>query len=233
MIKLMQGNCLERMKEIPDGSVDMVLTDPPYGTTACKWDSIIPLEPMWEQLKRVIKPNGAIVMTASQPFTSILGASNIEMLRYSWVWRKTAATGHLNAKRMPMKNHEDVLVFYAKQPTYNPQGLSDFGRAVKRGGNGGCYGDSGKKNFQEKTGYPRTVQEFGSAGKTVHPTQKPVALMEYLIKTYTNEGETVLDFTVGSGTTGVAAKNLGRNFIGIELDETYFNIAKERIWVKS
>src|SRR5690554_4202940 len=148
---LMLGDCLERMKEIPDGSVDMVLTDPPYGTTACKWDSIIPLEPMWEQLKRVIKPNGAIVMTASQPFTSALGASNLGMLRYSWVWEKSAATGHLNAKRMPMKNHEDVMVFYSKQPTYNPQGLQDFGRVTRRGNNGECYGQSGKENFQEKT----------------------------------------------------------------------------------
>ena len=229
MINLMQGDCLDRMKEIPDGSVDMVLTDPPYGTTACKWDSIIPLEPMWEQLKRIIKPRGAIVMTASQPFTSILGASNIEWLRYSWVWRKSAATGHLNAKKMPMKNHEDVMVFYAKQPTYNPQGLVDFGKVVRRGNNGGCYGVSGKQNLQEKTGYPRTVQEFKSEGKTVHPTQKPVALMEYLIKTYTNEGETVLDFTMGSGSTGVACVNTNRNFIGIELDPDYFEIAKKRI----
>ena len=228
-IRLMLGDCLERMKEIDDGSVDAVIADPPYGTTACKWDSVIPLEPMWKQLKRVIKPNGAIVLFGSQPFTSILGASNIEMLRYSWVWRKTAATGHLNAKRMPMKNHEDVLVFYAKQPTYNPQGLADFGRVVRRGGNGGCYGDSGKKNTQEKTGYPRTVQEFGSAGKTVHPTQKPVALMEYLIRTYTNEGETVLDNCMGSGTTGVACVKTKRDFIGIELDEGYFKIAEQRI----
>lgn len=226
---LMHGDCLDRMKEIPDGSVDMVLADIPYQMTQNSWDSIIPLDLMWAELKRVTKPNGAIVMTASQPFTSILGASNIEMLRYSWVWRKTAATGHLNAKRMPMKNHEDVLVFYAKQPTYNPQGLSDFGRVVRRGGNGGCYGDSGKKNTQEKTGYPRTVQEFGSAGKTVHPTQKPVALMEYLIRTYTNEGETVLDFTHGSGSTGVAAVNTGRKYIGIEMDDHYFNISKDRI----
>ncbi|QDP55695.1 MAG: putative modification methylase [Prokaryotic dsDNA virus sp.] len=229
MINLMQGDCLERMNEIPDGSVDMVLTDPPYGTTRCKWDSIIPLEQMWEQLKRVTKKNGAIVMTATQPFTSILGASNIDMLRYSWVWRKSAATGHLNAKRMPMKNHEDVLVFYSKQPIYNPQGLVDFNKIVRRGSNGDCYGSSGKENLQEKTGYPRTVQYFGSEGKTVHPTQKPVALMEYLIKTYTNEGETVLDFTMGSGTTGVAAVNTGRSFIGIELDVDYFNIAKSRI----
>jgi site-specific DNA-methyltransferase (adenine-specific) len=219
---LVHGDCLEVMKYIPDGSIDLVLCDPPYGT-------VIPFEPLWAQYRRITKPNAAIVLTASQPFTSILGASNIEMLRYSWVWRKTAATGHLNAKRMPMKNHEDVLVFYAKQPTYNPQGLSDFGRVVRRGGNGGCYGDSGKKNTQEKTGYPRTVQEFGSAGKTVHPTQKPVALMEYLIRTYTNEGETVLDNCAGSFTTGVACLNTGRRFIGIERDDGYFRIGSDRM----
>ena len=190
---------------------------------------MIDLPLMWEQLKRVIKPNGAIVMTASQPFTSVLGASNVENLRYSWVWEKTAATGHLNAKRMPMKNHEDILVFYSKQPTYNPQGLKDFGKIVRRGGNGGCFGKSGKENFQEKTGYPRTVQQFSSEGKTVHPTQKPVALMEYLIKTYTNEKETVLDFTAGSFTTGVACANLDRKFIGIELDKGYFDIGVDRL----
>ena len=229
MIQLMQGDCLQMMRNIPDGSVDMILADPPYGTTACKWDSIIPLEPMWEQLKRVIKSNGAIVMTASQPFTSILGASNIKDLRYSWVWEKTAATGHLNAKRMPMKNAEDVLVFYAKQPTYNPQNLKPFNKVVRRSNNGGCYGKSGNENLQEFTNYPRTIQKFASEGKTVHSTQKPVALMEYLIKTYTNEGETVLDFTMGSGTTGVAASNLRRDFIGIELDADYFKIAQERI----
>jgi len=228
-IELMQGDCLELMSSIPDGSVDMVLTDPPYGTTACKWDTVIPLEPMWKQLKRVIKPNGAIVMTASQPFTSILGASNVKGLRYSWVWQKTAATGHLNAKRMPMKNHEDILVFYGKQPTYNPQGIVPCNKEVRRGGNGGCYGDSGKRNIQVQEGYPRTIQAIGSEGTTVHPTQKPVALMEYLIKTYTNEGETVLDFTMGSGTTGVACANLNRSFIGIELDPGYFKVAEKRL----
>ena len=207
----------------------MILTDPPYGTTACKWDSVIPLESMWTQLKRVIKPDGATIMTAAQPFTSMLGASNIEELKYSWIWEKSAATGHLNAKRMPMKNAEDVLVFYRKQPTYNPQGLANCNKIVKRGGNGGCYGDSGKENRQTKTNYPRTIQRFRSEGKTVHPTQKPVALMEYLIKTYTNEGDTVLDFTMGSGTTGVAAKNTGRKFIGIELDPAYYGIAINRI----
>ncbi len=229
MIKLMQGDCLEKMKEIASGSVDMVLADPPYGTTQCKWDSIIPIEPMWAELKRIINPNGVIVMTAGQPFTSILGASNIKDLRYSWVWEKTAATGHLNAKRMPMKNHEDVLVFYKKQPTYNPQGTKPFNKMVRKGGNGSCYGESKNKFFQAVTNYPRTIQLFKKDRGKIHPTQKPIALMEYLIKTYTNEGETVLDFAMGSGTTGVAAKNLNRNFIGIELDEAYFQIAKDRI----
>lgn len=226
---MMHGDCLERMKEIPDGSVDLVLTDPPYQITQNKWDSIIPLAPMWAELKRVVKHNGAIVMTAAQPFTSILGASNIDMLRYSWVWQKNIATGHLNAKKIPMKNHEDILVFYSKQPTYNPQGVREFNKVVRRGSNGKCYGKSGSENYQELTGYPRTVQQFKSESKTVHPTQKPVALMEYLIKTYTSEGETVLDFTCGSGTTGVACRNLNRKFVGVEMDDGYFDIAKERI----
>jgi site-specific DNA-methyltransferase (adenine-specific) len=229
MMRLINADCLEAMRDIPDGSVDMVLTDPPYGTTACKWDSVIPFKPMWEQLKRITKPNGAIVLTASQPFTSALGASNLPFLRYSWSWRKSCATGHLNAKRMPMSDFEDVLVFYKKQPTYNPQGLVPHGKVTKRGGNGGCYGDSGKANFQEFTNYPRRSLEIPSEGKTIHPTQKPVALMEYMIRTYTNAGDTVLDFTMGSGTTGVAAKNLGRSFIGIELDPDYFALASKRI----
>ena len=240
-IQLMLGNCLERMKEIPDGSVDMVLADPPYGTTACKWDSVIPFEPMWEQLKRVTKKNGAIVMTASQPFTSILGASQVAMLKYCWYWQKSRATGHLNAKKMPMKDIEDVLVFYSAQPTYNPQGLVPLGKVQKNSASDMTRGVTSEATsvvsggitkdtyIQEYGNYPRQIIEFSSEGKTVHPTQKPVALMEYLIKTYTNEGETVLDFTMGSGTTGVAAKNLGRNFIGIEMDETYFDIAKGRI----
>ncbi len=237
-MKLVQGDCLEEMKSIPDGSIDMILTDPPYGTTACKWDSIIDLPLMWEQLKRVIKPNGAIVMTASQPFTSVLVGSNLKMFKCDWVWEKSRSTGVLNAKRQPLRNKEDVLVFYSKQPTYNPQGLIDVNKMVGTGGtsanqSGNATGKITQtedgKYLQKKGNYPKQIQKFNSASKTVHPTQKPVALMEYLIKTYTNEGETVLDFTMGSGTTGVACKNLGREFIGIELDETYFNIAKQRI----
>ena len=237
-INLFQGDCLDVMKGIPDGSVDLVLTDPPYGTTACKWDTIIDLELMWEQLKRIIKPNGAIVMTASQPFTSVLVTSNISMFKYDWVWEKSRATGVLNAKKQPLRNKEDVLVFYKKQCLYNPQGLFEVNKMVGTGATranieGNATGkikqtDSGKY-LQKKGGYPKQIQKFKSAGGTKHPTQKPVELMEYLIKTYTNEGEVVLDFTMGSGTTGVACKNLSRKFIGIELDETYFNIAKERI----
>jgi len=218
------------MLEISDSSIDMVLTDPPYGTTACKWDSIIPLGPMWEHLKRVIKPNGAIVMTASQPFTSKLGASNIEWLKYSWIWNKPH-TGQLNSKRMPLKDIEDVLVFYAKQPTYNPQFTYAEPYTINRKGYKGsdCYGaQADHSTVSDGRRYPKQILKY-SEGNNVHPTQKPVALMEYLIKTYTHEGETVLDFAMGSGTTGVACKRLNRGFIGIELDGKYFDIAEGRI----
>ena len=193
---------------------------------------------MWEQLKRIIKPNGAIVMTASQPFTSVLVTSNLKMFKCDWVWKKSRPTGVLNAKRQPLRDKEDILVFYSKQPTYNPQGLIDINKMVGTGAtSANQLGNATGKIAQTKNGkylqkqgnYPKQIQEFKSEGKTVHPTQKPVALMEYLIKTYTNEGETVLDFTMGSGTTGYAAKNLSRKFIGIELDEEYFKIAQERI----
>ena len=237
MINLMQGDCLERMREIPDGSVNLVLADPPYGTTACKWDSIIPLEPMWEQLKRVIKPNGAIVMTASQPFTSILVCSNLKMFKESLVWEKTTATGHLNAKKKFMRAHEDICVFYSSLPTYNPQKTKGHNRKVSSAESKvnskatECYGKHGLTSYDSTERYPRSVIKTSTDKQKskLHPTQKPVALMEYLIKTYTNEGEAVLDFTMGSGTTGVACVNLNRSFIGIELDEEYFKIAKERI----
>ena len=231
MINLMQGDCLERMKEIPSGSVDMILTDPPYGTTACKWDSIIPLEPMWEQLKRVIKPNGAIVLHGSQPFTSALISSNLKDYKYDWIWKKNSPSGSLNANRQPLRLHENISVFYKKQCLYIPQKTK--GKMQKKGGcvGGGAYGSTKSKTYTNDLYYPLSIQEFKKVnGKDKeHTTQKPVSLMEYLIRTYTNEGETVLDFTMGSGTTGVAAKNLNRDFIGIEMDETYFNIAKERI----
>lgn len=231
----MQGDCLERMKELESGSIDMVLADPPYGTTACKWDSVIPFEPMWKQLKRITKKNGAIVMTASQPFTSALVMSNPAMFKYCWVWDKRVASNSQLAKNQPLKIHEDVCVFANGKLAYNPQGLVDCeiirSNANRSKGVGHVGSERKRETFvQKKTGYPKSIQNFKPNNiNKLHPTQKPVALMEYLIKTYTNEGETVLDFTMGSGTTGVAAKNLNRKFIGIELDETYFKIAQERI----
>ena len=251
-MNLMLGDCLERMKEIPDGSVDMILADPPYGTTACKWDSIIPLEPMWAELKRIAKDNAAIVLTASQPFTSALIMSNIKNFRYEWIWEKNFSGGFILAKKQPMKYHENVLVFYRGQPTYNPI-FEEYADTTKnRFKNSGKVNSSklqaanytneiqGIKRVQdevqlERGAYPKSVQKIKGVpncnGGRLHPTQKPVALMEYLIKTYTNEGETVLDFVMGSGTTGLAAKNLNRNFIGIEKDAGYFEIAKQRLCV--
>lgn len=233
-VKLLQGDCLELMKTIPDGSVDLILTDPPYGTTACKWDTVIDLELMWEQLKRIIKPNGAIVLFGSEPFSSALRMSNIKQYKYDWIWEKSRPSGSMLAKKQPLRNSEIISVFYKKQPLYNPQmkvvkRVKEKERVVDKGeivGN-----NKSKRKFDNKgLAYPRTIIEFGNPNNSsVHPTQKPVELMEYLIKTYTNESETVLDFTMGSGTTGVACINTDRKFIGIELDETYFNIAKERI----
>ena len=236
-IELIQGDCLEKMKDIPDGSIDAIITDPPYGTTACKWDTIIPFEPLWEQLKRLIKPNGAIVLFGSQPFTSALVMSNIKMFKYCWVWNKRKAGNIFLAKVQPMKVHEDVCVFSAtgKMPIFNPiKTARDKVKKSKNYGTGEAMG--GSKEREEKTytythKNPITIIDVSNANQKgkVHPTQKPVALMEYLIKTYTNEGETVLDFTMGSGSTGVACKNLNRNFIGIELDPEYFKIAEKRI----
>ncbi len=242
----MQGDCLEKVKEIESGSVDMILTDPPYGTTACKWDSIIPLEPMWEQLNRIIKPNRAICLFGSEPFSSLLRCSNLKQFKYDWVWEKSRPSGFAQAKNMPLKTVEDICVFsegvatHATQSKnrmpYNPQDLVYAPKKVKntsRNNKGyeSAFGNrpSHKHEYQQEyTNYPKQVLCFRNE-KGLHPTQKPVALMEYLIKTYTNEGETVLDFTMGSGTTGVAAKNLNRNFIGIEKNKEYFRIAKQRI----
>lgn len=231
-IDLIKGECLEVMRSIPDASVDAIITDPPYGTTACKWDSVIPFDLMWEQLNRIIKPNGAIVLFSSEPFSSALRMSNIKNYKYDWIWQKPKGTGHLNAKRMPMNDFENITVFYKKQCLYNPQftyGLPYRSKSGKSSFDG--YGkDNRKGNDSDGRRYPKRVLSFKVVERnTLHPTQKPVELMEYLIKTYTNENETVLDFTCGSGSTGVAAKNLNRNFIGIELDEKYFNIAENRI----
>jgi DNA modification methylase len=230
----MLGDCLDRMKEIPDGSVDLVLCDPPYGTTRCKWDAVIPLEPMWEQLHRIAKASAAIVMTCSQPFTSALIMSNAKHFKYSMVWEKTSATGFLNAKRQPLRAHEDVVVFYRQQPTYNPQFTDGHKRKTstrKSGRSTQCYGAQGESSYDSTRRYPRSVQKFAkdTQKQSLHPTQKPLGLMAYLIRTYTNPGDIVLDFTMGSGTTGVACKQEGRSFIGIEMDETYFEIAKKRI----
>ena len=234
---LMKGDCLERMKEIESGSVDLILTDPPYGTTACKWDSVIDLEAMWTQLKRIVKPNGAIVMTASQPFTSLLITSNIKMFHHQWVWDKKFAANFPQAKRQPLRVHEDILVF-GITPKYYPQML-ERDVPIRKGANkgarvfGGISG-LGREDYEGKVydkKYPDTILKFSSRDEKrgLHPTQKPVALMEYLIKTYTNENETVLDFTFGSGTTGVACVNTNRKFIGIEMDDNYFDIGSKRI----
>jgi site-specific DNA-methyltransferase (adenine-specific) len=230
MIELRMGDCLELMKDIPDGSIDLILCDLPYGTTACKWDSIIPFEPLWAQYKRIAKKNAAIVLTASQPFTTALIASNMKGFRHCWVWEKSKPVGHLRAKLQPMRAHEDVLVFGAGSPAYSPQGLIAIEpRMVTRTNTGGVYRkQAGMSSIQTHTGYPRSVIRFGTE-EGIHPTQKPVALMEYLIRTYTNEGQTVLDNCMGSGTTGVACVNTGRKFIGMEMDPNYFQIATDRI----
>jgi len=227
-VSLMLGDCLERMKEIPDGSVDMVLCDLPYGTTQNKWDSVIPLAPLWAEYWRVC--TGPVVLTAAQPFASALVMSDLARFKYEWVWVKSKITGVLNAKKMPVRKHELVLVFSAAPTTYNAQGLAQKNSITKQGGNSDNYGARNSAGYlQEWTNWPRDVLEIASEGSTVHPTQKPVALMEYLIRTYTNMGDTVLDNTMGSGTTGVACGNTGRHFIGIERDPDYFAIAERRI----
>jgi len=239
MYKLYHGDCLEVMAGLPSGSVDMVLTDPPYGTTACKWDSVVPFEPMWEHLRRIIKPNGAIVMTASQPFTTTLIAGNIAAFRHSWVWNKRFAANFAVAKYQPLKIHEDVVVFGYETVRYAPQ-KTERAVPIKLGKNVAKSGGSNLahakneydgKVYTDKNPESIIYHDTRAEGpvKKLHPTQKPVALMEYMIKTYTEVGEVVLDFTMGSGTTGVACANLGRRFIGIEKEEKYFEIAKARI----
>lgn len=244
------GDCMNLMNYIPDRSVDMILCDLPYGTTACKWDSVIPFEPLWAQYKRVIKHNGAIVLFGSQPFTTVMISSNIKDFRYEWIWEKNLSGGFILAKKQPMKYHENVCVFYSAQPTYNPI-FENYSESTNK-----RFSRNGKVNSQkmvsagyineiqnvkkvngeiniQRGAYPKSIKRFScvqNANKTrVHPTQKPVALMEYLIRTYTNEGETVLDNTMGSGTTGVACLNTNRKFIGIERDDKYFYIARQRI----
>lgn len=245
-IQLYQGDCLEVMKNIPDHSVDLVLTDPPYGTTSCSWDSIIPLEPMWKELKRITKSSSAIVLFGQEPFSSLLRVSNLAMFKYDWYWRKSRPSGFTNAKLKPLKDIEVISVFSTgvtangskNNMPYFPQGLEKVDKEWNRPEHY-MDGDRGvnptRKSHKlsrviENTGYPRQVLDFSNSNKgLVHPTQKPVALMEYLIKTYSNEGDIVVDFALGSGTTGVACVNTNRNFIGIEKDEGYFKIAQDRI----
>lgn len=233
MVNLMLGDCLERMKEIPDGSVDMILADPPYNTTACSWDLQIPFEAMWLELKRIIKPNGAIVLFGSEPFSSALRMSNAKQYRYDWVWNKVKGGNFAVLKYQPYKTHENVMVFSINTHNYYPIKTPQIKRTGKIYSNSDSapikYKDGLERIYNDK--HPKSIIEFSNANQKgkQHPTQKPVALMEYLIKTYTQEGETVLDFVMGSGTSGIAAKNTGRKFIGIEKDETYFRIAQDRI----
>jgi DNA modification methylase len=248
MIDLYKGDCLEVMKQIESGSIDAIITDPPYGTTACKWDSVIEFDLMWEQLNRIIKPNGAIVLFGSEPFSSALRMSNIKNYKYDWIWDKVNGSNFLNAKKQPLRSSENISVFYKKQCTYNPQLIDRDKKNIrdpkKEYGNGigTVYGNT-KPNFMFNEGreipltkgYPKNIININNKeneihpSKVLHPTQKPVLLMEYLIKTYTNENETVLDFTMGSGSTMVACKNTNRNGIGIEQDENYFKIAQDRV----
>ena len=226
-ITLWHGDCLELMKDIPDGSVDLVLTDPPYGTTACKWDSVIPFEPMWEQLNRIIKPNGAICLFGSEPFSSALRMSNIKNFKYDWIWQKSNVMGFLNAKKRPLKETENISVFNSK--VYYPQGLeiNEKGKN-RRGKQTETLGKYEPINKSEYKNYPRTILQFKSE-RGCHPTQKPIALLEYLIRTYTKEGETVLDFTAGSMSTVIACINTNRNCIAIEKDEHYFSVGCKRV----
>ena len=229
MFELMKGDCLDLMKSIPDASVDMILCDLPYGTTQNKWDSVIPLDLLWAQYKRICK--GAIVLTAASPFDKILGVSNLKMLKQEWIWRKEGGTGFLNAKKAPLKNHENIMVFYSKPGIYNPQMRMGFKPyTCVKGGETENYNPSGEvTTVSDGSRYPLTVLDFPRDKNKMHPTQKPVALMEYMIRTYTHEGMTILDNCMGSGTTGAACANTGRKFIGIEMDEKYFEIAKNRV----
>lgn len=247
-VDLQQGDCLELMKNIPSKSIDLILCDLPYGTTRNKWDSLLDLELLWEQYNRIIKDRGAILLFAQTPFDKVLGVSNLENLRYEIIWQKTAPTGFLNAKKMPMKAHENILVFYKKLPTYNPQMTQGHPRKVsskksrsesaKRHSEKSLKGESNYgvfandiEGYDSTERYPLSVQVFAKdqQKENYHPTQKPVALLEWLLKTYSNEGDLVLDNCMGSGSTGVACVNLNRNFIGMELTAHYFEVAKERI----
>lgn len=236
--KIYNVDCLDGMNQIEDCSIDMILCDLPYGVTSRnKWDTIIPFEPLWESYERIIKNNGAIVLTAVQPFTSLLLMSNKKLFRYSLVWEKTTPTGFLNAKKMPLRTHEDILVFYKSPPIYNPQKTTGHKRKVSKAEhkkeciNTLNYGEHGLTTYDSTERYPTSILKFATDKQkiSIHPTQKPVALFEYLIKTYTDEGHIVLDNCMGSGTTAVSAININRNYMGFELDTTYFELANDRI----
>ena len=234
-IELIKGDCLEVMKDIPDKSIDMILCDLPYGTTACKWDSVIPFEPLWEQYNRIIKDNGAIVLFGSEPLSSALRMSNIKKYKYDLKWQKDQGSDFMLAKKKPLKDYEDIMVFYKKQPTYNPQMREGFKKWTKKDTGNNIIGHlekQEKSQIKQSVGdkrYPISILKFNRIRNGLHPTQKPVDLLEWLIKTYTNEGEIVLDNCMGSGSTGIACINTNRKFIGIEKDDKYFDIAYNRI----
>ena len=234
-MKLYNDDCLSILPNQKDKSINLILTDPPYGTTACKWDSIIPFEPMWKELKRIIKDNGCVVLFGSEPFSSFLRTSNIKWFKYDWIWQKEQGSGFGNSKRQPLRNIEIISIFYKNQCLYNPQKSKGkpYETKSKSGNHKGSVYENGGLNsiitINKGDRFPLQLLKFNRDKNKIHPTQKPVALLEYLIKTYTNENDTVLDFTMGSGSTGVACKNLSREFIGIELDKKYFDIAKDRI----
>lgn len=237
--KIYNLDCIKGMRLIDDKSIDMILCDLPYGTTNCSWDNIIPFDKLWEQYERIIKNNGAIVLTASQNFTTKLIMSNFKIFRYEWIWKKNTCTGFQNAKKMPLKSHENICIFYKKLPTYNPQGVIRIDKKIKAGATkggrillGDDYSIKAKLNneyIQEYKNYPKSVLEIKKEVKNIHPTQKPVELFEYLIRTYTNKNELVLDNCIGSGTTAIACINSSRNYIGFEVNNKYFNLANERI----
>lgn len=234
MLDVRHGDCLNVLPTIPDASVDMILTDLPYGTTRCAWDSIVDLPRLWREYLRIAKRNAAIVLTAAQPFASLLVSSQPRLFRYDWIWEKGNATGHLNAKKMPLRAHEHILVFYAALPLYNPQKTSGHARktATRRDYRTTVYNpQTAETSYDSTDRYPRSVLRFASDKQRsrLHPTQKPLALIEYLVSTYTNRGGTVLDSCMGSGTTGVACARLARSFIGIEQDAQYFAAARQRI----
>lgn len=235
-VVLKHGDCLKLMDEVPDASIDMILCDLPYGTTQNKWDTTVNLDMLWKQYCRIIKDNGAIVLFAQTPFDKVLGCSCLKLLRYEWIWKKESGTGFLNSKKMPLKIHENILVFYKKAPTYNPQMRDGFkpykGKVSAQNLSSTNYGNTCNDSVKEvhyEGRFPVDLIEFGRDKTKHHPTQKPVALLEYLVKTYTNEGDLVLDNCMGSGSTGVACVNTGRKFIGIELEKQYFDTAAERI----